>query len=1076
MKKTNHFLFLLGIILSFKTLNAQVSQIVVSPQTQCYTAGNNSSTAYIYPGNPAASSYSWAISSPSGCVGSITSFSNGAYTNITYPCCGVYTITAFAFSPSGALVGTYTKTATVTCVSGIQTSALPGSSICAGSAAIISASGANSYTWSTGATTPSIVVSPSVTTCYTVVAITSGGCSVSGIKCITVSPSLVVSVSGTTFVCAGSGATLTASGASSYTWVTGMGTFTGSTIVLSPSVTTCYTVTGSNGPGCSGYGAGCITVNPNSGLGIGGNFNICQGQSTILYATGGSSLTWQPGGSHSSTLAVSPGSTTCYTLTGLGCSSFASAVRCVTVNNTAALSVSGNTLICAGTGATLTASGATNYTWTSALGTFTGSTIVLTPSANICFSLVGTIGGGCTGFIQRCIIVAQSTTNLAITGNFNICFGSSTILSASGASSYTWLPSGSNAANILVNPSSTTCYTLLGTNCAGAALPSAVRCITVGSAPVVSVSGNTTICGGQGATLTASGATSYTWTTGMGTFTGSTIVLSPSVTTCYTVTGSNGPGCSGYGAGCIIVNSAGPSITVGGNTSFCAGGTTTLFANGASTYTWLPGNLTGPIVAVSPSISTCYTIVGTNGSGCVGLGYKCVQLTPAPVITTGSSVFCAGTSGLLQASGANTYTWLPFGLTGSSISITPSVSTCYTVIGSNGTGCTSSAVGCFSVIPSPAISVFGTATICAGASVSLSASGAGSYTWYPSNTVGSGIVVSPSVSTCYTVIGTNGMCTSKVVKCITVQTGANINVSGANIICAGSGANLLASGANTYTWNTGSNSPFITVSPSVSACYTVMGTTSGGCVGSAVKCLSVQAAPSVTVSGPGSICAGSNALLVASGASSYVWSTGGTGNTINVFPLVTTSYTVSGNNGSNCSGSAVITVTVSPRPTVQIVRTDSILNHDSTICAGNPVHLMAFGTSTYTWSNGATSSNILVTPLVTTSYTVVGTNSFGCTNTNLITLHVSACTGISKNAGNIQIVLYPNPSTGVFRLRGDGINTVNYSVFDITGRELIKGGVTNSKNLDLSNYANGTYIIRFESGASSAYKKLIVEK
>jgi hypothetical protein len=439
-------------------------------------------------------------------------------------------------------------------------------------------------------------------------------------------------------------------------------------------------------------------------------------------------------------------------------------------------------------------------------------------------------------------------------------------------------------------------------------------------------------------------------------------------------------------------------------------------------------------------------------------------------------MFCAGATVVLQAQGAGTYTWIPFGLTGSSISITPSTSACYTVIGANSLGCTNSAANCFSVIPAPVITVAGNSTICAGGTTTLSASGAGSFVWYPLNISGSSIAVNPTVTTCYTVVGTNGNCSSSAVRCVFVQPGAPLTISGNNIICSGTSANLLASGANTYTWNTGSNSSFITVTPTTSTCYTVIGTNANGCIGSAVKCISVQTVPFITVSGPGSICAGSNALLVASGASSYVWSTGSTSSVAVVFPSSTTVYSVTGSNGI-CSTTKTVGVLVNPKPTISIFRTDSVSN-DSIICAGNAAHLYAIGANSYTWSNGSTSQFIAVSPFNTTTYTVSGTNSFGCSNTSTITLFVSACTGLSKNisSNTTQIEMYPNPSSGQFVIKGDGLNKINYRVFDLLGKEILKGELMGSKNIDLSGYANGTYIIRFDAGSVMTYKKLIIEK
>jgi hypothetical protein len=53
---------------------------------------------------------------------------------------------------------------------------------------------------------------------------------------------------------------------------------------------------------------------------------------------------------------------------------------------------------------------------------------------------------------------------------------------------------------------------------------------------------------------------------------------------------------------------------------------------------------------------------------------------------------------------------------------------------------------------------------------------------------------------------------------------------------------------------------------------------------------------------------------------------------------------------------------------------------------------------------------------------------------------------------------------------------VSFKIVDILGREVDKGEFTHSKTIDLSNYANGTYVIRLESSGISIYKNIVVEE
>ncbi|MBL7921066.1 MAG: T9SS type A sorting domain-containing protein [Bacteroidia bacterium] len=135
------------------------------------------------------------------------------------------------------------------------------------------------------------------------------------------------------------------------------------------------------------------------------------------------------------------------------------------------------------------------------------------------------------------------------------------------------------------------------------------------AAPVLSLTASqSTICNGSSSNLTASGATSYTWSTGPNT---ASISVSPSVTTTYTVTGHNVPGCTASKTIAVTVNPS-PTLAVAPSTSICPGANAVLSAtSSAANYTWNPGNFTTSAITVSPSISTVYNVATTNSLGCV---------------------------------------------------------------------------------------------------------------------------------------------------------------------------------------------------------------------------------------------------------------------------------------------------------------------------------------------------------------------------------------------------------------------------------------------------------------------------
>jgi hypothetical protein len=219
----------------------------------------------------------------------------------------------------------------------------------------------------------------------------------------------------------------------------------------------------------------------------------------------------------------------------------------------------------------------------------------------------------------------------------------------------------------------------------------------------------------------------------------------------------------------------------------------------------------------------------------------------------------------------------------------------------------------------PSVSINTTSNnVCAGSTLSISAIGANSYTWNTS-AIGSSIVVTPSVSTNYSVTGTTGTCVSTNTIAINVNPLPSITASTSSVaVCSGRTSCLFSSGATTYTWvgpcafiSTQQN-PCFTFMSSCSCGYTVTGTDTNGCTNTATVCLNVNPNPTVTAVTSGSIiCTGQTATLTSNGANTYTWSTSATGSTTAVSPTVNTNYTVTGTDANGCINSASITQSVS---------------------------------------------------------------------------------------------------------------------------------------------------------------------
>ena len=381
---------------------------------------------------------------------------------------------------------------------------------------------------------------------------------------------------------------------------------------------------------------------------------------------------------------------------------------CVSCNATAGPT----STICQGESVQLTATGGVTYSWspTTGLSNPNISNPIASPSSTTTYTVTTTDSQGCTASASVLITVTPSPILTVTASPQNICVGQNSILTANGASTYSW-STGASTASITVTPTNTTTYSVTGYN--GSCSSSATVVVNVSTNLNVTINANPpSVCIGSTSVLTASGASTYSWSTGGST---ASITVTPTATTTYTVTGSSGVGCSNTATVTVTVGSS-PTISItAAPPSICIGSTSVLTANGSSTYSWSTGGSTSSIT-VTPTTTTTYTVTGSSGVGCSGTATVSVTVNPLPTVSIdpSQSSICSGTSVILTANSdisGTSFIWSN-NISGNNITVIPSTTTTYAVTGTTNQGCTGTASVTINVSQPPIIDYTTTQSHC----------------------------------------------------------------------------------------------------------------------------------------------------------------------------------------------------------------------------------------------------------------------------------------------------------------------------------------------------------------------------
>ncbi|HUM45906.1 MAG TPA: PKD domain-containing protein [Chitinophagales bacterium] len=777
------------------------------------------------------------------------------------------------------------------------------------------------------------------------------------------------------------------------------------------------TITTENG--CTGLLKKTIHVYGLPDVNAGTDLTICSLDSVQLQASGALTYLWQPSSLLSNAaipdpFAFPPGSQD-FMVAGTdtnGCSAMDTVH--ITVLPLPAADAGNDTTICTGNSTVLQGSGGISYQWSPATGldNDTLSQPTATPSFTTAYTVTVEDASGCSASDSVTVHVAPVPV-VTITG-LSDAYCSNAVPVVLTAVPSGGVFSGDGVSDDLFDPSSLVAggpYSIIYSYTdPGGCSANDTAGITILSPPEVFIStGDSTLCLNAppvsfvlipvGGILSGDGIS--------GTFFDPALAGSGIHPVYYSVTDSNN--CSATDTLQINVFAL-PAVSAGDDTLICNGDSVQLHATGGLNYSWSPGNtlsdsmISDPVAF--PLITTTYAVTATDANQCSNTDSILITLFSLLNVDAGvDDTICSGDTLLLSATGGNDYSWMPAeGLSDSSIAnplAFPQVTTVYTVTVNAGSTCPGKDSVLITVNTKPGIIASADTFLCEGDSVQLFVSGAVTYLWEPSNSLDDNQaddpMAFPEATTNYTVTGTdlNG-CSESAEIAIAVILLPSIDAGPDTSICSGDTVQLIASGGTSYSWIPESFLSDNNISnphafPDTTTSFIVTGTGDSGCANTDTVKVFVLSPGVIDAGADTAICKGDSILLQATGGLGYSWSPADglsdpfIANPI-AFPETTTVYTVTAGVGTDCFFSDTLVIQVNELPGV-------IAGNDSSICPGDSLQLEANGAVTYLWSpgnslNDPAISNPFASPLITTAYSVTGTDVQGCKNTDTVVIIV----------------------------------------------------------------------------------------
>lgn len=627
-------------------------------------------------------------------------------------------------------------------------------------------------------------------------------------------------------------------------------------------------------------------------------------------------------------------------------------------------------IVCEGNMITLNATGANNYTWNNNIV----NGIPFSQSiGTITYTVIGTDLNGCQNTDQLEIEVSLPLVNAGL--DQEVCEGELVTLSGSGAINYTW-DNGIIDSNPFNQSIGTITYTVIGTDINGCQNTDQVN-VTVNPLPIVDAGLDRELCESELITLSGNGALSYIWDNGIIDNTSFNQTIG---TIIYTVIGIDVNGCQNTDQVEVIVN-AGANVNAGQDQEVCEGTLITLSATGSSGYIWDNGVVNG--VPFNSSLGTItYTVQGTDVNGCMNSDQVNVTVYPLPIVDAGlDQEICEGEMITLLGSGALSYIW-DNGVIDNNPFIQSVGTITYTVIGNDINGCQNTDQAVVTVNPSIVVDAGLDQEVCEGELITLSGSGAMTYLW--DNGVVNDSSFNQTIGTItYTVIGTDiNDCQNADQVNVTVYPLPVVNAGNDIIICEGMSVTLFGSGTISYVWSNGvvNNVPFNQSVGTIA--YTVTGTDINGCDNTDQVEVIVNPNPIVEAGINQEVCEGEWITLSGSGADTYIWDNGITNDVPFIQSPSTILYKLIGTDSNGCNDIDEVIVRVIALPNVDA-------GFDLVICEGTYITLSGSGADNYTWDNNIVNGIPFNQVVGTNTYTVIGTDIYGCENTDQMNVTVN---------------------------------------------------------------------------------------